>query len=71
MIASRASPDQSDRYKTLLSQLIMPALYTFKETLVLPSAKAMHVDPKEVAGDFDDGPVSLTRIKPHHIRRSF
>jgi hypothetical protein len=53
---------QSALFDCLLCQLVMLALNTFQEMLVLPAAKLMGVSPNDVAGTFEDCPALLKKI---------
>jgi hypothetical protein len=58
----RAGQEKSALFDCLLCQLVMLALHTFQEMLVMPAAKLMNVSPGDVARDFNDGPALLKRI---------
>jgi DNA-binding MltR family transcriptional regulator len=53
---------EPEAFSSLLCQLVMLALYTFKDMLVLPTSKAMQVGPADVAGNLDDSPALLKRV---------
>jgi hypothetical protein len=58
----KSSIEQAELFDCLLCQLVMLALNTFHEMLVLPAAKLMSVAPNDVAGTFEDCPALLKKI---------
>jgi hypothetical protein len=58
----KASIEQAPLFDCLLCQLVMLALNTFQEMIVLPAAKLMSVAPDDVAGTFEDCPALLKKI---------
>lgn len=59
----RDNIEQAELFDCLLCQLVMLALNTFQEMLLLPAAKAMSVAPRDVAGSFEDCPALLKKIQ--------
>ena len=57
----KSNIEKGPLFHRLLCQLVMLAIQTFQELMVLPAAQAMHVMPGDIAGTFDDTPALLKK----------
>jgi DNA-binding MltR family transcriptional regulator len=58
----KSNIEKGPLFDCLLCQLVMLAIQTFQELIVLPAANAMHVMPGDVASTFDDAPALLRKM---------
>ena len=61
-IMRKAGIEQPARFENLLCQLVLLALHTFEDMIVMPAAKQRNVSPNDVAGAFSDAPALLKKI---------